>query len=102
MYNQSMSLTFKKIDNGQSWTYRARFKQWQLLLIVFIPIFIGYFVPVLNSNVRVIAVLFGIGFAFVYGMSSLPMTWSFRQAARKGRQIVAKKKDGFYQYTIPK
>jgi len=98
-----MSLSYKKIDGGECWIYRFRLKYWQLLSIALGPMIFGYLAFPLPYSVRVIAVLFGISFAFVYGMSSLPLSWHFMRAMmKKNQQIVIEKKDGYYQYLIKK
>lgn len=97
-----MSLSFIKTDGGDHWTYRARFKKWQVMLICFGSLLVGYLAYPLRYEIRTLAVLFGIGFAFVYGMSSLPMTWALRRAIKKGQQIIVEKKDGYDQYSVPK
>jgi len=97
-----MSLAYKKIDGGEHWIYRSRFKMWQILLIGIAPLLVGSVGLSLMPVIRVVAILFGIIFCFVYGMSGLPMHWAFRRTIKEGKQIMAEKKDGYYQYSIPK
>ena len=98
-----MSLAYKKIDGGKYWIYRSRFKTWHFLLIVVVPILSGYiWLPMISYKAAIIAVLFGIGFAFIYGMSSLPAQWAFRKTTKRGGRIIAEKKNGYYQYSLPK
>ena len=98
-----MSLSYKKVDGGEYWIYKSRFKRWQLLLIVFIPILIGYFLlPSVSLVASVISVLFGITFSFAYGMSSLPFILASRRAIKNGKKVIVEEKDGFQQFLIQK
>lgn len=98
-----MPLAYKKIDGGKYWIYRSRFKTWHLLLIAVVPILSGYlWLPMISYRAAVISVLFGIGFAFVYGITSLPAQWAFRRATKESKRIITEKKEGYFQYLVPK
>jgi len=97
-----MSLSYKKVDGGEYWIYKSRFKVWQTVLISFGPMLIGYLAFPLMLEIRLSLVLFGIIFAFIYGMSSVPMSLAQRRALKNGKQIVLEKRDGFIQIKIQK
>ena len=97
-----MSLAYKKIDGGENWIYQSRFKAWHLIIISLVPIFVGYMAVFFPLVLRIVLILFGLGFSAVYGISSIPVTLVFHRATNKGQHIITEKKDGYYQHSIQK